>query len=274
MTRTGNRKTKTRPDLFGTDLLRTSFGPEGAPQKKQGLLVLLHGFGQTNRNMEQATREFQHKFPALAVITPNAPHKVINCMKNQADLEMNMRRHPFIDWPSALCWQKPMVLRGTDTHRERWDSVSESARYINAEIDGALKKEGLTDKDVVIYGFSQGGMAALQAALVRAAPCAGVVGHSGYLVDTDPGLVVSKPRALLLAGADELDYPGCKHEETLRNFQALGISVEGRVIEGSGHWMDEKSFAATCDFVERALPSAAVRGPASQRVRAPARRPR
>ncbi len=149
---------------------------------------------------------------------------------------------------------------------------------LNKFTDAQLAKRGLKDDGLVLYGFSLGGAMVVQMATRRGAECAAVVCHSGPVFPiVGPK---SKPSTMLLMGdQDEIFYTTSRHVErkpkprgklgkvfdkalnrisvhynaSLMRLKRAGLPVEGVVIKGMSHTINEESFKTTLDFIVKKL---------------------
>jgi predicted esterase len=136
---------------------------------------------------------------------------------------------------------------------------------LNTLMDDTLNSLGLKDENLVVFGFSQGGITALYTAFRRASACRAVVCHSGgYMGMSTPE---SKPETLMIVG-DRDDFYDCKkltaferhflkHDRSMDRLQKSGIPATEHIVEGLGHNMTKESMKAVQHFLEsRPAPSA------------------
>jgi len=122
---------------------------------------------------------------------------------------------------------------------------------LNAFIDEQLGACGLEDKDLALIGFSQGTMMALHVGLRRAVSCAGVIGYSGMLVDSESlgSEITSKPPVLLCHGQADDIVPFDFMPAALAELRAAGVSAEGLARPGLGHGLDDDGVKAGMFFL-------------------------
>ena len=130
----------------------------GAPAKQ--LMVLLHGYGADGRDLIGLGSEWRDDFPDMLFVSPNAPWQ---CGRNAGGFEW----FPLSDRPAE------------DFRREGADLARPV--IVNFLID-LWAQTGITAKDTILCGFSQGAMMALHVALSLDQPVRGVVAFSGALI--------------------------------------------------------------------------------------------
>lgn len=243
-------------------------GETGAPRH---MLVLLHGLGMNAAHMQAEAEKFAEKLPGTLVLIPDAPYTFDQVLP-RGQVEAIRQSRPDFDWTAARSWQSRVLLGCTpeeSVSAEARGATAPAVRALNALIDGQLKKYGLKDKDLALYGYSQGGAVALQAALGRPEPCAGVVSHSGYFMGTDEACVT--PEILLIAGERELaegQAMRALHEGAKAGLRARGLAPEECVCADLAHGMNAESFGRACGFIGQAL------GPPPPGIASPAARPK
>ena len=199
--------------------------PRSGSAPKQ-LVVLLHGWGADGANLIDLADMFAPILPDAMFVAPNAPYP---CEAN-----------PFgYQWFSLMNRQPHILLEG----------VKNAANIVNHFIDHELHHLSLTDDKVILIGFSQGTMTALEVALHRKPQIAAVVGFSGSLIGTEN--IVSKPPICLIHGEadDVVPFPAMKHAaDTLK---ASGISIETHPRPFLGHSIDMDGIKLAGNFLQQ-----------------------
>lgn len=181
------------------------------------LVILLHGVGVDGSDLIELAPFFSSILPDAAFVAPDAPFAF--------DMAPFGRQ-----WFSLQDRSLPVISAG----------VRATAPILDAYIDEQIAHWGVQPADVALIGFSQGTMMALHVALRREKAPAAVIGFSGALVDPDSlaGEVTSRPRVLLIHGADdEVVNPAClgTAEQALA---AVGVPVLTELRPGLGHGID------------------------------------
>ncbi|MHC8508218.1 MAG: alpha/beta hydrolase [Rhodospirillales bacterium] len=206
-------------DLPALDGPRTKPLNGGAPKQ---IVVLVHGYGANGADLIGLAPALQSAAPDALFAAPDAPE-------------------PVPGHPAGRQWF-PLTDFNAE---ERRAGTAKAGPVLDAYLDTLLAEHGLSEKDLMLIGFSQGTMLSLHVALRRAEPAAGVVGFSGMLIgaETLADDIVSRPPVALVHGdADEILPVQC----TAEAYQALrenGVSVTAHVRPGLGHGIDDAGAA-------------------------------
>ena len=202
--------------------------PPASGGKPGKLVVLLHGVGANGDDLIGLAPYWAQVLPDAEFLSPNAPFP--------CDMA------PFgYQWFSLQDRSPDRMLAG----------IRVTAPILDAFLDEALGKRGLTDADLALVGFSQGTMMSLHVAPRRQAACAGVLGFSGALLGPDllAAEAVSKPEVLLIHGAaDEVVAPAAlpAAEQALKS---EGFDVSAVLRPGLGHGIDPEGIALGARFL-------------------------
>ncbi len=209
-------------------MLNAGFIPPQSGAAKQ-LVVFLHGYGDSAEGILTLGEEWGDALPDAAFAAPNAP----------AVCEA---------FAGGYQW---FSIRAIERERlEREAPMVEVSAILNEYLDAELARWGLTDKQLVVVGFSQGAMMAMYAMPRRQQACAGVIGYSGMLLDA-AGLTaagIQKMPVLAIHGdSDEVVPPQCL-SEVEAGFTAAGFDVETIVRPHLGHGIDPFGLMRGVDF--------------------------
>lgn len=197
------------------------------------LVVLLHGYGADGNDLISLGRDWCMKFPGTMFVAPNAPD-------------------PCEDGPYGYQWF-PLHDRTPD---QLWAGVTHAQARLDSYLDDLLKRQGLTDDQMVLVGFSQGTMMALHNGLRRPQSPAGVLGYSGRLAGADrlpEKLDTNLPVSLIHGDQDDV-VPLAAMFETSNALQAAGLQCEWHIGRGTGHDIDDDGIALGERFLRRVLP--------------------
>lgn len=244
-----------------------------ASGKPDALIILLHGYGNHPDMFKELPPAIQKEWPNADVLVVRGPVGV------GAD-KQRLAEHGVPDAEDLYTWYK------TEKNPEKQIELALKHLFnqvpvvdeLNAFTDAQLAKRGLKDDGLVLYGFSLGGAMVVQMATRRGAQCAAVVCHSGPVFPiVGPK---SKPDTMLLMGdQDEIFYTTSRHVEkkpkprgklgkvfdkalnrisvhynaSLMRLRRAGLPVEGVVIKGLSHTINEESFKTTLDFIVKHL---------------------
>ena len=114
-----------------------------------------------------------------------------------------------------------------------------------------LKDYNLQYKDLMLVGFSQGTMVALNLTLTMKEEVKGVLGYSGGVILTKSGKIkiISKPNICLVHGKNDEVVPKKMMETTKIILKDNNIDVDTHLIENLGHSIDQKGLEIGQNFL-------------------------
>ena len=182
------------------------------------VLVLLHGWGADGRDLADLGVPLQHMLPDLALWCPNGPAP---CSANPMGRQWFELTDQFLTRPEAAL-----------------EEMSDIAYLIEAAIDALCDEMGLMPQDIILGGFSQGGMMSLHMANQGRLQAAGFASLSGALVggvhQPDDG-----PHHILLAhGTKDEVVPFAASREAQSLLEDAGHHVDFLARDGLGHGID------------------------------------
>jgi len=195
----------------------------GAPKQ---LMVLLHGYGADGADLLGLGWEWRDLWPEMLFVAPNAPD-------------------PYARNPAGYQW---FDLEG-DPLTFRKDGADKVRPVIVNFLIDLWAQTGLSARDTVLCGFSQGAMMALNVGTSLDREVAAIVSFSGLLIP--PDAYTAKPPVALIHGEfDPVVAPqfSVDAETVLR---AEGFSVERHLSPGLGHGIAPDGIAFSIDFLRK-----------------------
>ena len=192
-------------------------GPERPPAgggAARKLVLLLHGLGADGKDLIGLAEPWGLLLPDALFAAPDGPE-------------------PCDMAPTGRQW----FSLGDRSPERLAEGIARAAEALNAHIDARLEALGLDERDLALVGFSQGTMMSLYVAYRRAAPCAGVLGFSGSLVDGESlgrDLRARPPAFLIHGDADDM-VPVDALFDAAATLGACGAPVQWHVSRGIGH---------------------------------------
>ena len=121
-------------------------------------------------------------------------------------------------------------------------------------IDEALDRYPTPSGKLIISGFSQGALMALDCGFRTTQPVAGIVSMSGALYEEElPNLSDRKnERVLIVHGSEDEVIPVIAARRTRNVLEEHGLNPEYHEF-AMGHWVTEDSMRAVGDFIARAF---------------------
>ncbi|MBI1215527.1 MAG: hypothetical protein GC185_06890 [Alphaproteobacteria bacterium] len=247
--------------------------------KPETLIVLLHGYGNHPEMFKELPEGFQKEFPNADVLIVRGPEPVGASAEHKKDLGV-----PGVD--DLYSWYKVQNDAGKNlelalSHLFNRVPVVDQ---LNKFADAQLKKRGLKDENLVLYGFSLGGGIVVQMGTRRKEKCAAVICHSGPVFPIIKPK--SKPDTMILMGDQDyffytrtaqiknpqgkcpLKAPkrklrnafdkaigeiGVHYDDSKRRLERAGIEATGELVKGMGHTINEESFNKTVKYLAKKL---------------------
>jgi phospholipase/carboxylesterase len=134
------------------------------------------------------------------------------------------------------------------------ESIAQSRRLLLEFLDEIAKRYPPKDGKVILAGFSQGGLMALDSGFRTAAPLAGLVVMSGGLYEEElPDLEARKDqRVLIVHGTLDDMIPVVAARRARRVLEDHGIQPEYHEFP-MGHHVTQESMAVVTDFIRRCI---------------------
>lgn len=193
----------------------------------KALILLLHGYGANGEDLFGLAQPLVQGLDGVAVWSPNAPQSLPGMSGAFAPMQA-------YQW-FALSDLNPQELS---------QGVQAARPVLLAAIDGALEHFALAHDQLVVVGFSQGGMMAIEAGLRLPQPVAGVVGLS--TIQRDPSReheITARPPFVLVHGDADPVVPPQALEFTSNLLRQWEVEVEATMLPGLAHGIDERAFA-------------------------------
>jgi phospholipase/carboxylesterase len=208
-----------------------SVGPASGGAPKQ-IVLLLHGYGSNGADLISFAPYWQPMLPDALFVAPNAPEELPG------------------SWGGYQWWGLTSLTREAMA-----EGIAGAAPILNGFIDEQLARHGLTEREMVLVGFSQGTMMALQVGPCRATPLAGILGYSGMLADPETLAreVRTRPPVLLVHGSADPMVPVASMTAAKSELEKLGFAVSSHVSPGLAHSIDQAGLQLGGEFVRRVL---------------------
>lgn len=202
------------------------------------MVVFLHGYGADGADLLGLADVLGPHLPDTVFYAPDAPEP---CAGN----------------PYGRQWFSIPRFDGS-SEVDAAVAMNLAAEDLNAFLDISLQAEGLAPEALVLVGFSQGAMMALQIAPRRDVAVAGVVAISGKLMR--PGTLAMelkvKPEVLLIHGDRDDVVPFAEMQAAGTALVQTGFQVYGHVMQGSGHGIAQDGLQVALSFIAERLPKA------------------
>lgn len=192
------------------------------------LVIFLHGVGSNGDDLAGLGPHWAPLLPATAFAAPDAPFR--------------------FDHGTGFQW---FSLDGV-TAQNRAERVKEARAAFDKTLHGLLSAHQITQPEkVLLVGFSQGSIMALDALASGRWPLAGVVAFSGRLATPDPLMPVPHAPVLLVHGRADPVIPWEETESAALRLKAAGVPVETLYEMGVGHTISGSGAQRAVNFISR-----------------------
>jgi phospholipase/carboxylesterase len=191
-------------------------------------VVLLHGYGASGENISVLGQEWKDNLPSCVFWAPDA---------------------------IELCEEVPVGFQWFPLYDRALEKITpglnQAAEIVAKAIQDHMVYFSLTPKDIVVVGFSQGAMLALEL-LWRIEDLGGVIAYSGRSYDQHKDKASKNPTPVLLVHGTQDEVVPFYH---LSNAQKLLISqkfsVDVCICDGLGHFIDKKGMCEGLLFLNK-----------------------
>ncbi|GAA0501925.1 dienelactone hydrolase family protein [Tatumella terrea] len=192
------------------------------------IVILLHGVGSNGADLQGLGDFWAESFPGLTCIAPDAPFPC--------------------DMGSGYQW---FSVNGV-TDENRPARIAEARTSFDAALQKIFSQYGITPEDeVVLTGFSQGSIMALDALARAAFPLAGVIAFSGRLASPPPLHPAPGSKVLLIHGQDDQVIPWTESRHAEQQLTAAGVEVTSFYQPGVPHTISGEGVAEATDFIQQ-----------------------
>jgi phospholipase/carboxylesterase len=208
--------------------------PQSGAAPKQ-IVVLLHGYGSDGADLIGLAPHWQSVLPDALFVAPNAHETVPG-------------------YPSGYQWFAPAMTG--DRVAGRQIGVALAAPVLLAFLADLWEQTGLSAKDTILGGFSQGAMMALHVGLSLPDSLMGVIAFSGSFLP--PGSFgnsdLPKPPVCIVHGDMDQMVELASSDQAYEALMAAGYDVRYHVSRGVGHGIAPDGLAFATEFITEIMP--------------------
>ena len=199
-------------------------------------VIFLHGYGANGADLMGLADPLAEHMPDTLFLAPDAPEACAGA-------------------PMGFQWFPIPWIDGSSEEAAH-DGMLHAADDLNAFLDGVMVDEDLLPEQVMLFGFSQGTMMALQVAPRREDAVAGIAAFSGRLMApemlTDD--VQCRPPILLVHGDEDEVVPPQSLPDAAEALQQAGWKeVYAHVMKGTGHGIAQDGLSVALAFMRERL---------------------
>lgn len=184
----------------------------------RNLVILLHGVGSNGADLAGLGAMWRKTVPHTDFATPDGPL-------------------PFGDGAGRQWFS----INGV-TEANRPERVAAARAAFDQTLGAIIAAHGLTDHldRVVLVGFSQGSIMALDAIASGRWPVAGIVAFSGRLASPQPLSPATGTRVLLIHGTADAVMPVAESERAAAVLQGMGVTTTLHTLVNLGHTISQE----------------------------------
>ena len=193
----------------------------------KGLVILLHGVGSSGDDLAGLGDHWAPALPDVSFASPNAPYH----------------------FEHGAGWQW-FSLAGI-TAENRPARVAAARTAFDQTLQAILDQHQMSDSldKVVLVGFSQGSIMALDTLVSGRWPVAGIVAFSGRLSSPAPFTPALNTPALVLHGMADDVIPVQESQAAERRLRELGVNVTSQFEPGVGHTISAQGAQRAAEFI-------------------------
>ena len=197
-----------------------------------GLIIFLHGVGSQGASLTPLLAQWGAELPAITLAAPDAPFAF--------DLA-----------PDGRQW---FSIRGV-TEDNRPERVVTARQAFDDTLQSYISKAGFENRldRVVLVGFSQGSIMALDAAVSGRWPVAGVVAFSGRLASPPFYAPCTGTRILLIHGDADPIMPVQEAHGAAQIMTTIGMTVTCDILPDVGHTLTASGVTRAEEFIRTLL---------------------
>jgi len=197
----------------------------------KALVIFLHGVGSNGDDLAPLGHHWATLLPDVIFAAPNAPER----------------------FAAGFGWQWFSLTDVTPENRP--GRVRAARAAFDATLNAIVEQHGFADRwqDVVLVGFSQGSIMALDALASGRYPLAGVVAFSGRLAVEGQLTPQAHVPALLIHGQGDEVIPWQESESAATRLRAAGVPVDARFEPATGHTISGPGAMHAAAFIGQCL---------------------
>ncbi len=199
---------------------------------RAGLVIFLHGVGSQGASFAPLLAQWAVDLPTIALAAPDAPFAF--------DLA-----------PDGRQW---FSIKGV-TEANRAERIVAARQAFDDTLQSCISEAGFENRldQVVLVGFSQGSIMALDAAVSGRWPVAGVVAFSGRLASSPLYAPSTETRILLIHGDADPIMPVQEASRAEQILTTIGMTVTCDILPGVGHTVTASGVTRALEFVRTSL---------------------
>lgn len=202
---------------------------EPVSQIIEKIIILFHGYGASGNDLLSLALEWQKDMPNTLFLLPHAPiFMAISGGYQWFDL-------PDVSYQTLLKNINPVLP------------------VLQDYIDQVCLKYQVSESNIALVGFSQGGMIALATGLIRTHSVAAILSYSGAFVLPEAYQVNTNVPVMLVHGDLDQVVPLIYQDASKKALMTRGVSVDTYICKNIAHGIDQKGIRVGRDFLWKNL---------------------
>jgi len=199
-------------------------------EKPKNAVLLCHGYGGDGKDISILASYWRSFLPETIFICPDAPEK---CAASPTGFQ----------WFDLLDQTSEQILSKS--------LIAESK--LNKFIDEVKKKNNLTSDKIIIGGFSQGCMLALQTGIKRKDKINSIIGYSGKIIDAEhlSKNINSRPNVILMHGDNDQVVTIEAFLESKDFFGRNNYTIETKIFKNCEHRIPREGSSLGLQFIKK-----------------------
>ena len=198
--------------------------------KPKNAVILCHGYGGDGKDISILANYWRAHLPDTIFICPDAPEK---CAAS----------------PTGFQWFDLM----DQTPEQILSKSFVAENKLNKLIDEAKEQNNLDANQIIIGGFSQGCMIAIQTGIKRKDKINSIIGYSGRIIDTNhlSKNINSKPNIILMHGDNDQIVTIDSLLEAKNFFEKNNYEIETEIFNNCEHRIPTKGSSLGLQFIKK-----------------------
>ncbi|MFS2223551.1 alpha/beta hydrolase [Pantoea sp. B65] len=193
----------------------------------KNIVILLHGVGSSGDDLQGLAQFWLQEIPGVIAVAPNGPD----------DFAMG----------AGYQW---FSINGV-TEQTRPARIQAARGAFDATLQAIFDRYQVTpaQDNIILAGFSQGAIMALDMLVTNRLPLAGVVAFSGRLASPLPYQPAAHAALLLVHGQQDTVIPWSESDKAAQQLSALGVTVETLYEPGVPHTISASGVRQATAFI-------------------------
>ncbi|MBR5130162.1 MAG: dienelactone hydrolase family protein [Alphaproteobacteria bacterium] len=215
-------------------------GPSFVPSKIQNAVILCHGYGSNGDDLMGLVPYLKQSLPQTGFFCPNGPTPMM---------------YNGFEWFSLSDYNMAPEFVSNDYLDILVQRCEEPSKLLISYIEHIKKNFNLEDKNIILMGFSQGGLLALYTGLTTQNTLSGLIGCSAIPIIFEKNLnasnITKQPSILLTHGTSDEVVPSNGVNLSAHQLSKVGIKPKIFLSEGLGHGIDTPCLNEIISFIQK-----------------------